>query len=1177
MITTDRKDLEMQLFDIFVRIEEIMEKPVCAEDCTHLRKLLEESRRIVFITIQKFSREELIFPHLSNRSDVIVIVNEAHRSQYGTLATNMRIALPNASFIGFTSIPLLNKEKILNMFGNYIYIYSLQQAINDGFKVPIYFEKRLPELHLSNPINLMDESEYGAENGFQVSNSLSSETRQKMIAKDIVSHFLSKKQKGKAMVICINKMAVMRMYTYVQEYWRDYKESLREKLASNPQDVMEVDNKLKFIDETTMSIVTSNIYNVEEKYGAKFRDPNDPLRIVFVCSMWINGLDVPSLDTIYLDKPMKEDLLIQLVSQVSQRFDIKNYGTIVDYIGISSITKISEITGLPSSESIDVYKEEVEIERLKGIIAKSSFTEGRTCLKNIMALNTEKGQQLAEELSFLYNLDITLEEDQKIWERRKLEVEWRRKIWAIMSANNVIELEKVVTDGKTSTQVESETSLDQETESKDEVISINDNCLTPQEKGQKLEYAVFDLLKEFFNICEESRGDVLEMLRKQPSGPQYGFDLQFKYLNKSNEKVECKIECKYYSSLISLENVSPKLEQARLFDKKFEHWILISPQAEMNTNLNLALKTWEEENRWSPFKVQIWTPENGVKKFFGIIPEVYDNFYIHNDNESHPKNWSIDEKEKNIADWRRRLEPPLQLPEQWAEYIRKPEKLLLKKEDNKVYSPLFDKAVEMKCKDEAGKIIQGTIYEYIRSWLNEKSKPTIILLGEFGDGKTFFTYLLSRRLTEEFRQSPKTGWIPIRFSLQDFGNESVHDSQDFLERRLKQFGVDLNSWNKVKQINNILVILDGFDEMSKRLDNDTIIKNTKRLIDCYEQEFEGLKVLITSRKHFFEDKKNKERLLQRIGSPDIIQISSIERTETLEHLRNFAQSPKEKEKLKSLQNIHDPIGLASKPLFLQMVKDTLADLPEENLNELIIYDKYARKSLLRKIGLQLEDENLNTSQENIIDNMLQILEKVALKLQETDKEYFCLSELAINPGTKDLARQLWEITDTDYLTTDDATARIAVRSLLVRVETGDESNWPVDFCHRSMREYFVAMGFCRLLLEDLPAVEELFKGCYLNYEEVLFASQYIKDKPEYRAKCSKNLLQLLQKTRNKPRDEEREALARLGRNCVNLLYQCEDGLPGKDWSELILDNAELPGADLFRKKLLIYLFEKCYS
>jgi hypothetical protein len=225
-----------------------------------------------------------------------------------------------------------------------------------------------------------------------------------------------------------------------------------------------------------------------------------------------------------------------------------------------------------------------------------------------------------------------------------------------------------------------------------------------------------------------------------------------------------------------------------------------------------------------------------------------------------------------------------------------------------------------------------------------------------------------------------------------------------------------------------------------------------------------------------------------------------------------------------------------------------------------------RKSLERKIGLQLEDENLNTTQTNIIDNMLQILEKVALKLQENDKEYFCLSELINNPATKDMARQLWEITDTDCSITDDATARVAVRSLLVRVETGDESNWPVDFCHRSMREYFVAMGLCRMLLEDLPAVEELFKRCYLNYEEVLFASQYIKKaKPENRKKCSKNLLQLIQRTKSKHSDVEREALARLGRNCVNLLYQYECGLPGNDWSNLILDNAELPGANLSGK------------
>ena len=197
-----------------------------------------------------------------------------------------------------------------------------------------------------------------------------------------------------------------------------------------------------------------------------------------------------------------------------------------------------------------------------------------------------------------------------------------------------------------------------------------------------------------------------------------------------------------------------------------------------------------------------------------------------------------------------------------------------------------------------------------------------MLLGEFGDGKTCFTYIFTRKLTEKFLQSPNDSWLPVRFALKNLESDSVQGIQNFLEYRLKNFRADAAGWNELRSSGfKILVILDGFDEISKELDPETIQKNFHRLINCYKSEyFSSMKLLITSRKHFFENFEEKEWLIDKLDDPQLLHLAPIDRQTTHDHLKNYAIEIGEEEKFNKLIGCHGPIGMASKPLFLDMTQ-----------------------------------------------------------------------------------------------------------------------------------------------------------------------------------------------------------------------------------------------------------------
>jgi type I restriction enzyme R subunit len=417
LILTDREDLDDQIYKNFAYAGAVTEpeKEVRARNADHLKQLLREDHRYVFTLIQKFRTEKgAIYPKLSDRSDIIVIADEAHRSQYDTFAQNLRNALPNAGFIGFTGTPLLaGEEKTREEFGDYISVYNFRQSIEDGATVPLFYENRIPELQLTNEelnedvyrivetATLDEEEERKLEREFSREYHLiTRDDRLEKIAEDLVSHFLGRGYRGKAMVIAIDRFTAVRMYDKVQHYWKQHIKALKAQLATvSEAEQQPLSEQIAYLESTDMAVVISSSQNEEADFkkkgldimphrrrlvhespglDEKFKDANNPLRIVFVCAMWITGFDAPSCSTIYLDKPMQNHTLMQTIARANRVFREKVNGLIVDYIGVfKSLKKALAIYGSASGGGIEegdvpVKPKAALIEQLRGAIAEGT-------------------------------------------------------------------------------------------------------------------------------------------------------------------------------------------------------------------------------------------------------------------------------------------------------------------------------------------------------------------------------------------------------------------------------------------------------------------------------------------------------------------------------------------------------------------------------------------------------------------------------------------------------------------------------------------------------------------------------------------------------------------------------------------------------------------------------------
>lgn len=446
LIITDREDLDDQIYKNF-RFAGAVTEPenqVRATSAAHLKTMLEdENHRYIFTLIQKFRNEKgHPYPELSRRSDIIVIADEAHRSQYDTFALNMRNALPNAAFIGFTGTPLLaGEERTREVFGDYISVYNFRQSVEDGATVPLYYENRIPELQLTNDEldenmqNLIEAATLDEEQERNLERQCARQyqlivrdDRLEKVATDLVQHFLERDHKSKAMVVSIDRFTAVKMYDKVQKHWKQTLDTLKTQLersqALSEFEQKQLERQIRYMEETDMAVVISSSQGeleafkqkgldiaphrkrvVSESPGLdeKFKDPDNALRLIFVCAMWMTGFDVPSCSTIYLDKPMRNHTLMQTIARANRVFGNKNNGLIVDYIGVfRDLQKALAIYGSASGGGIEEGDTPVK--------AKSALVEQlKVAIAEITEFCTSRGINLA-----------ALENTQDVFQRTRL-------------------------------------------------------------------------------------------------------------------------------------------------------------------------------------------------------------------------------------------------------------------------------------------------------------------------------------------------------------------------------------------------------------------------------------------------------------------------------------------------------------------------------------------------------------------------------------------------------------------------------------------------------------------------------------------------------------------------------------------------------------------------------------
>lgn len=376
LIVTDRVDLDDQLYKNFLRTGVITkDKSTRPKNSEMLQVDLRSNKPFIFTLIHKFRNEKgKSYPVLSTRDDIIVIVDEAHRTQYKDLAENMRTGLPNAQYMAFTGTPLLGTKRLTNQwFGDYVSEYNFARSIEDGSTVPLYYARRVPEVALINTDldddyleiiakdNLTEEEEERlAKYYIDTSEVIKRDARLDKVARDIVEHFPKRGFLGKAMVVSVDKFTAVKMYNKVKYYWGEklkklYSDRSKARLEIEKE---EINKQIKYMQSVEMAVVVSAEDKEEEKFKKEgldikqhrerinlidenghdiednFKNPEHPLALVFLCAMWLTGFDVPCVSTLYIDKPMKGHTLMQAIARVNRVYPGKNSGLIVDYLNL---------------------------------------------------------------------------------------------------------------------------------------------------------------------------------------------------------------------------------------------------------------------------------------------------------------------------------------------------------------------------------------------------------------------------------------------------------------------------------------------------------------------------------------------------------------------------------------------------------------------------------------------------------------------------------------------------------------------------------------------------------------------------------------------------------------------------------------------------------------------------
>ncbi len=389
LVLTDRDDLDTQIFKTFAGCGALGHDPCRASSGEHLSRLLGQHKSYIFSLIQKFHQDVDPNEGYTQRDDIIVITDEAHRTQYGTLALNMRNALPNASFIGFTGTPLFSDDEITRrVFGEYVSTYDFQRAVEDKATVPLYYDARGDKLGVAigdlneriaakleeletDDIDVQQRLERELKRDYHI---ITAGKRLDQVARDFVQHYSTAWETGKALLVCIDKVTCVRMHDLIKKYWDERIGKLEAELASvaDEDEEIKLRQQIAWMRETRTAVVISEEQGEVDKFRKwnlditphrrlikegielpesmrnkpqfrnmqrmelddAFKEEEHPFRIGIVCAMWLTGFNVPSLSTLYLDKPFKAHTLMQAIARANRVHEDKNNGLIVDYCGV---------------------------------------------------------------------------------------------------------------------------------------------------------------------------------------------------------------------------------------------------------------------------------------------------------------------------------------------------------------------------------------------------------------------------------------------------------------------------------------------------------------------------------------------------------------------------------------------------------------------------------------------------------------------------------------------------------------------------------------------------------------------------------------------------------------------------------------------------------------------------
>jgi type I restriction enzyme R subunit len=382
VVVTDRDDLDGQIYRNFLHTGTVTKAEAAQpKNSEEMRNFLGQNKRLVFTLIQKFRWEKgKEYPLLSDRNDIVVIVDEAHRTQYKSLAENMRTGLKSAQYLAFTGTPLLGRERKTNQwFGDYVSEYNFQQSTDDGATVPLFYEKRVPQVLIQNEDlseefaeiledEHLDEGQQATlENKFAAEiEVIKRDDRLETIAKDIVYHFPRRGYLGKGMMVSLDKFTAVKMYEKVQRLWRDQIKELRRQIKKSTNDIekQRLQKLVNYMHSVEMAVIISEEGDEENKFARQklvirphrdrmnmldkhghdveynFKDEAHSLQLVFVCAMWLTGFDAPSVSTLYLDKPMKDHTLMQTIARANRVTSWKingvekKNGEIIDYYNV---------------------------------------------------------------------------------------------------------------------------------------------------------------------------------------------------------------------------------------------------------------------------------------------------------------------------------------------------------------------------------------------------------------------------------------------------------------------------------------------------------------------------------------------------------------------------------------------------------------------------------------------------------------------------------------------------------------------------------------------------------------------------------------------------------------------------------------------------------------------------